>query len=142
MKLTKVKLLYAHSKTEPMILFFEKFALENFEKNGRKGLEKYDELITLEANDFFKVSHTNRVISYDNTALAEKMFEVTNSPYVKNPLSTKEMQQKIRDSKCGHTSMSVGDLVEIIHDEDGKSNYQLCCNSGFRDVTKLIEVQK
>ena len=74
----KVKLHYAHSKTEPMILFFEKFAIENFEKNGRKGLEKYDELITLETDNFVKVNHTNKVISFDNTAIAEKMFEITN----------------------------------------------------------------
>lgn len=62
--------------------------------------------------------------------ICEKLFEATN---IGDLLSTKEAQDKIRASKAQHTSMSVGDIVEI------GSEFYLCVGAGFKKVTNLVK---
>lgn len=60
--------------------------------------------------------------------ICEKLFSETNSDL----LSSDKAQEKIRASKAHHTSMSVGDIVQI------DSEYYLCVGFGFKKVTDLV----
>ncbi len=62
-------------------------------------------------------------------SICEKLFEATN---IGDLLSTKEAQDRIKASKACHTSMSVGDIVQI------DSEFYLCIGCGFKKVTDLV----
>lgn len=61
--------------------------------------------------------------------LCEKLFEATN---IGDLLSSDEAQEKIRASRAHHTSMSVGDIVQI------DTEFYLCAGAGFKKITDLV----
>lgn len=75
-----------------------------------------------------EIERTFDGVFQDDLAICERLFEATN---IGNLLSSKEAQARIKASKAHHTSMSVGDVVQI------DSKFYLCADCGFKDVTDL-----
>jgi hypothetical protein len=78
--------------------------------------------------DLNKLENTHKLVwsgEKDNKFDLNSYFELFNSE--KNPLSSIEKQKYIRDNKL-HTSMSVGDIINI------NNEYWICCGIGWKKL--------
>ena len=62
----------------------------------------------------------------DEIALLDAIFSIMNTQ--DNPMATKEKQTWIRENKVSHTSMSVGDVIEL------NEHVFVCASEGWKEV--------
>lgn len=98
-------------------LFQAEMAKANIEKHGFENLE-----------EIYK-GEIEVAMTLNDTQVADRIFDLTNKEE-DNPLSISEIQTRIQNSKCKHTSLSIGDVVAIQR-EGKKEEYYLCDDMGW-----------
>jgi len=69
----------------------------------------------------------NQIDEIYSEPILDEIFKLMNN-YKTNPLSNKEMQTWLKENKVSHTSMSVGDVIEL----DNKTF--VCATMGWKEV--------
>jgi|18_taG_2_1085343.scaffolds.fasta_scaffold14868_3 hypothetical protein len=65
--------------------------------------------------------------------ICERLYSILNRDY-EHPLGTKKIQDRLKDNKVHHTSMSVGDVIKI------NNSFYICRKMGFSKIIQDEEL--